>query len=347
MLEQPSESGPLIGESFAAGQAAALSSAARAVAQMATRFSQTTGELGEAVRRREDLVRDWRGLDRLLIELLATPPSNRAPGRDEQIASGMAALTTEIASLDRQLTARFPRYRELAFPQPVDLREVQQVLGDEEALIFQLTLDDATFVWRIDRRSAELVRTDLGRADLDGLVRRVRATIDYGARGGLPDFDVASAAQIYRRTLGSLPSGLSRYRHLLFVLDGPLQSLPPALLLPEKPSPEQARSYGSLPWLGLTHSISVLPTAGSLVLLREVDRPSQAPQPFVGFGNPLFGGLPGQQRSLSAINLLRTGAPVDRSVFQRIPPLPETAQELETMRRLLGGSPDAMYFSDK
>jgi CHAT domain-containing protein len=84
-----------------------------------------------------------------------------------------------------------------------------------------------------------------------------------------------------------------------------------------------------------------------LVLLREVDRPSQAPQPFIGFGNPLFGGRPGQQRSLSAINLLRTGAPVDRSVFRRIPPLPETAQELETMRRLLGGSPDAMYFSDK
>lgn len=344
--QTPDRAPELIAESFAAAQGAALSSAARAVSQMSARFSKDAGELGDAVRRRQDLVQDRRAYERLATDLIGVAPHLRPPGQAEQIADALVKASQQIQALDDDIGRRFPGYRELVTPRPMALTRLQSVLDADEAVIFQLTLDKETLLWLVSNNDAELVRSDLGRAELDKLVRQVRETLVMRA-GALRAFDTAGSAEIYRRTLGVLKTPLDRFRHLLFALDGPLQSLPPGLLLPDLPPPEQKTGYEKLPWLGVSHAISVVPTVGSLVLLREVDRPSQAPEPFAGFGNPMFGTQRGKERSMGALNLLRTGGPVDRSVFQRVPQLPETADELETMRRLLGGKSQHLYLASK
>ena len=112
----------------------------------------------------------------------------------------------------------------------------------------------------------------------------------------------------------------------------------------------------NIAWLGQRQAITVLPSVGSLKALR-VAKDSGAPEPFVGFGNPLLTGVNGTDKrawakqncsnpappkqsriaSLAAsfASLFRSGA-VDVEELRRNPPLPETADELCAVGRALG-----------
>jgi CHAT domain-containing protein/tetratricopeptide (TPR) repeat protein len=125
-----------------------------------------------------------------------------------------------------------------------------------------------------------------------------------------------------------------------------------------------AARYAAASWLAKRHAISVLPSVASLRALRRFARQSQAKAPFVGFGNPLLTGVDdndrrawerqgcapaaaqGQvaeagRRALPAVKLVRGGL-AEVGALRRQPPLPETADELCAVARLLGAPETAV-----
>jgi CHAT domain-containing protein len=87
----------------------------------------------------------------------------------------------------------------------------------------------------------------------------------------------------------------------------------------------------------------------SLKALRAAARTAPAARPIIGFGDPLFGpdqGTTGARRAVTGKAVTRSytdywrGAGVDRAQLSRaLPQLPDTADELEAIRKNLGAAP--------
>jgi CHAT domain-containing protein len=149
---------------------------------------------------------------------------------------------------------------------------------------------------------------------------------------------------------------LIKDKHLLIVPSGALTQLPFQVLVTSLPANSD---HGSATWLTRSHAITVLPAASSLKALRHTGRPSAAPKPLIGFGNPLLDGpdaryakaakLAREKQScpnspwqrVASLFRLRGGAAAlqtrgelaNVSLIRKQPPLPETADELCAVAR--------------
>src|SRR5215831_6698338 len=188
--------------------------------------------------------------------------------------------------------------------------------------------------------------------------------------GALP-FDLARAHELYRRLFGDIADLLAA-KHLLVVASGPLASLPFHVLVASEPRHADAAqpvNYGPADWLARHAAVSVLPSVASLSALRNFARQSQASASYIGFGNPLLLGSDGTDRRAwakqscpsSGARPLRADAraivpppPVGRrdgfadiDALRLQMPLPETADELCTVARLLGAPETSVYLGER
>jgi CHAT domain-containing protein len=185
-------------------------------------------------------------------------------------------------------------------------------------------------------------------------------------------FDLARAHELYRSLFGEI-SDLVAAKHLLVVASGPIASLPFHVLVASEvqhtDSAEPA-NYAQADWLVRHSAVSVLPSVASLGALRKFPRQSQASAPYIGFGNPLLlGGDGTDRRAWAKQSCPSSGAPLlsttgARAVVRPPPaarrggfadvdalrlqaPLPETADELCTVARLLGAPKTSVYLGER
>ena len=135
----------------------------------------------------------------------------------------------------------------------------------------------------------------------------------------------------------------------MIVPGGALQSLPPAVLVPEAPHAPIAdvADYKSVAWLARRYALTVLPAVSSLTSLRRFAEARHAKNPFAGFGDPDFGGgkiESVQVRDIQIVNLFRGGA-ANVDGVRHLPPLPDTAGELRAEAQALGAPPSSVYLS--
>ena len=150
-----------------------------------------------------------------------------------------------------------------------------------------------------------------------------------------------------------MAEALKGAKTVFLVPDGPLQSIPFALLLDAPPSAEMmaGAALKDLPWLARTTGFVTLPAVSSLRVLRRFAGTSVAPEPFIGIGDPLLKGhpqvtgeKPKPQSRTVALAARRTfdSAIAARGFFgntralKNQPALPETADELARLARILG-----------
>jgi CHAT domain-containing protein len=91
-------------------------------------------------------------------------------------------------------------------------------------------------------------------------------------------------------------------KQLLVVASGPLTSLPLHALVTEKPAiaiPTSFEGYRNVAWLGKSQAITVLPSVTSLYALRaQSSKRQRAPEDYIGIGNPVLEGTPGECRAV-------------------------------------------------
>jgi CHAT domain-containing protein len=178
-------------------------------------------------------------------------------------------------------------------------------------------------------------------------------------------FDTTYAYGLYQTLFGQVED-LIKDKHLLIVPSTSLTQLPFYVLVTEKPEPGRAHetNYADAKWLVDRQSVAILPSVGSLAVLRKM-QPTQARHPLIGFGDPLLDGRPDdpvQARRASEARKRQRCAPIakpsmlewmalqdlpvvgslfrgrfaDVTVLRRQMPLPETSDELCAVARRLG-----------
>jgi CHAT domain-containing protein/tetratricopeptide (TPR) repeat protein len=306
---QPTTTGAA--EMFETAQWAQGSEAAASLTEMAVRSAAGSPQLAGLVRERQDLVSEWQAKDKLLLTAKSEAPEKRKVTAETALSDRLTAIDTRLAEIDQKLVQEFPDYAALARLTPLPIAEVQALLGSDEALVLLLDtealspLPEETFVWVVTKSDVRWVRSDMGTAALarevvalrcgldaaawegtgaEGCAKAAGAVADKQAPQPLP-FDHARANKLYATLFGEVQD-LIKGKHLLIVPSGPLTQLPFQALVTEAPGPSDRAAA----WLVRAHAVTILPAVASLKALRRISRPSSAPRPMIGFGNPLLDG---------------------------------------------------------
>jgi CHAT domain-containing protein/Tfp pilus assembly protein PilF len=383
---------------FKTAQWAQSSEAATSLAQMAVRQSKGDGALARIVRERQDLVSEWQARDKVLIADRSTSAEKRNAASEAALSARLTAIDARIADIDSLLNNKFPDYAALARPEPLTVAEVQALLGNHEALLLFLDTPEwrptpeETFIWVVTKNDFRLARSDLGTKALMTRVQALRAGLDHKAlanrsgekrsveqlggtlswRNFLP-FDLSLAHELYQALFGQV-ADLIQNNHLLIVPSGPLTSLPFQVLVTEKPDkaiPDTIEDYATAAWFAKTNAVTILPSVASLAALRRHAKGIRAPNPYIGFGNPLLTGAFGvdhrawsaqrcsdvsiesaaqvtnaatQQRGVS--DFFR-GSAANLTAVRSLSPLPETAKELCDVGHSLGAKDDVIMLGEK
>ncbi|NVN88269.1 MAG: CHAT domain-containing protein [Rhodopseudomonas sp.] len=341
-----SDNSAIIDEAFRTAQNAGGIETARALAGMSARYAAGSDALARLVRERQDLFGRWRSLDAALVTAMSQPPEKRNPAAEEALRKEETDIDARVAADDQKLRAEFPRFAELASARPVGVADVQNVLEPNEALVVWMLANPDSFLFVVRHDRAQLFRLGIAAAQVAEVVRSLRGSLDLAGRTliDLEPLDIAKAHDLYNHLLGPADSLIKDAEHLIVVADGPLQSLPPALLVSAPPAGaiEKFSDYKSVAWLIRRHALSVLPAVSSLVSLRRVADTRRAKIAFAGFGDPNFNGDSGAMRGVKLTNLLRGGDAAAEGLHS-LPRLRETADELRAEAAALGAPASAIH----
>ncbi len=269
--------------------------------------------------------------------------------------SRSAKLGMERRALRDRIVKAYPAYAALADPKPLDAARVQTLLGPDEALISMLVGRRVSYVWVITRETATWSEIAIGERALAGEVAALRLGLDPLAAqksgGAAQKFDFVRAHRLYTSVFGPIAKHFARKRHLILVPNGPLTSLPLQVLItrppPQNASPEDTVKEAA--WLIRSHALSVLPSVQSLAALRRLQRTTGSRKPFIGIGDPILKGPGGEARTSRGTTLARNtprqfytrgqgGMVANVRAVAAMAPLPDTADELRAIARVLGAA---------
>lgn len=349
---------------FLSAQAAGSTAAGKALAQAAGRIAAGSLELAALLRDRQD------ANDRLQreIERLGVAAIGEGSAAEREVARLRASIDrhrADISAFDERLAAEFPEFRELTNPKPMTVAEVQAALRPDEALLLSLTDGSFFYLWAITPQAAGWHRAEIGHDQIEERVHLLRGQLsnesdnragvalkDKTVARGVTPFNRAVAHQLYQELFQPLESVFGGATHLMIVLDGPLTSLPPAVLVtaPPQGADDDPQALRDTDWMLKRHALTTLPSVSALRVLRrprpQLEREAAA-SPFVGFGDPLLG-----YRLADAGPALAEGA--DKAVYTRgiyedvtrvadLSPLPNTARELRTLAATMGAGEEALF----
>jgi CHAT domain-containing protein len=241
----------------------------------------------------------------------------------------------------------------LAEPNPIAITDVQQLLGNDDALVSFLIGKDQSFVWAVSSDGFAWSPIAQGERSLSQRVGALLAGIrsSGASRGAAPlaptsveknSFDLTVAYSLYADLFGPVENLVSARHHLFLVPSGPLSALPFQALIAGAPNPSlnDPEAIRKADWLIRHHAITVLPSIVSLKAIRQFTRSGRAKNPFIGFGDPLFdtqevGTTGDTDRGLSSYF---NGSMADPSALRKLPSLPDTADELRTVAEVLGAT---------
>jgi CHAT domain-containing protein len=380
-------------EAFELAQWALQTGAADALLQMSIRFAKGTGPLANLVRERQNLVARHQAETRRLDVATGRADAKAAEEARSAIGAvntNLAAIDARLTAEFKEY-AELANPKPLGLPAAQALLAPSEALVLFLDIPRFGKLPQETLAWVVTKEAVRWRSIPLDTAALSDRVAALRCGLDASswddAAGwpretaidkqriaeqkahrarckqllGLevspadwPPFDLAKSHELYQALLAPF-TDLTNGKHLIIVPSGPLTSLPFHVLvtkLPDSTLTSMAR-YQQAAWLALQQPVTVLPSVGSLQALRQLP-PSQALEPYIGFGNPLLVGASGNNTSAwakqrcarlattrvaEARGIARRGVSlraIDLAELRRQEPLPETADELCAVAAAVG-----------
>jgi len=325
-------------------------------------------ELTELVRSEQNAQKQISALQATLANATAAPSNQQDFASIQRLRDSIADLIQAREALIDNIKRKFPRYTEFANLQPVSLATIQQHLTSDEAFLLIWTARDKTYIWAIPHQGeAAFSSASLGYEELKHIVGILRRALEPKTEtfGDIPDFNFKQAYHLYRKLLLPVEKSWKKASELLVVVQGPLGQLPLAVLptsqvkLPVE-NVELFSRYRKVPWLIRNLSITRLPSASSLAMLRTLPEGDPNRRTFVGFGDPVFNTaqLPisgPDQTTLKPVKLssrifvrgirLTKNGNLDSikilsTQLDHLIRLPDTAEEIRSIASILGADPD-------
>lgn len=258
--------------------------------EVAYRMSQVSAEAGAG-----ELVERER---RLKAEVEAKRDEYEKLRREQQPSSRVDGVADELLRLSQEYdqvrsvaASRADLKTQESGPPPLNARDMQEVLDDEDTLLLEYSLgDEHSYLWALTRGSVEshvLPKRSEIEEDVLGLVQAVKAMTPHQSPGRQQSAEAvekfnAQAHKLSALLLAPVSERLGRTRKLVVVADGALQYVPFAALPPPESNPLANDAASNLkgaaaPALLATHEISLLPSVTVLVASRQ--RSKYLPEP--------------------------------------------------------------------
>ena len=271
------------------------------------------------------------------------PDEQRGSDKENTLLNQINTYNTQRDEALKQLTAQFPAYADLEHAKPIDLAATQARLRPQEAMVLFEIGRTRSFVVLITKDKLVAKPIDTNEAQLDTVVHGLRKA--FSAKNGhLGEFDLSQSHALYKSLFSPIEDQLAGVDQLILVQNGPLASLPAALLVT---APAKDGDYVHAAWLARRYATLEVPSIRAFTSLRDrAATKSTASKPFFGIGNPTFTGLADDGKGKSGLSALsgvcRDGGPFPPEMLRALTPLPDTATELRTVARSLGAGDDSL-----
>ena len=116
--------------SYTVLQRSVSTAAGEAISKLAARFAAGSNELGQLVRKDQDLTTEADRLDQSIVAAVSKPPAERNTSAEDQIRKRIEEIKVERDKLQDAFNQRFPDYVALSKPQPLTIEQTQALLAD-------------------------------------------------------------------------------------------------------------------------------------------------------------------------------------------------------------------------
>lgn len=213
-------------------------------------------------------------------------------------------LLTAYQDVDEKIRASSPRYAALKQPEPLNWKEIQQLLDGDTILLEYALGKDRSYLWRLTSSSVSSFELPK-RSEIETLARQVYEALtarnrvirfekpaDKQVRVAKADAEYFAKSTLLSRMVLGPVSGRLGNKRVVVVTDGALQYVPfGALPIPLRDNPRTSRETpGSYQPMIMQHEVVSLPSASTLALLRKemVGRQLGAKTTAI-FADPVFG----------------------------------------------------------
>jgi len=269
-------------DSYKVLQASPSSAAAEAVKKLAQRFAAGSGELAELARKDQDLAAEAERLDMGLIAAASKAPNERDKRAEEEMRNRLAEIASEKAKLSDVLAERFSDYVALANPKPLTVKETQDLLDDDEAVVAFDIGEKKSYAWVVTKTASDWVEIPTDTKTLDEEIKKLRQSLTFETD---EPFDATLSYTVYQQTFGPIADKIAGKTRLSVFANEALTSIPFSILIT---SDSQGKKLKDEDWLIKSYAITILPSIYSLKTIRAQVATSEAKKPMVAFADPVF-----------------------------------------------------------
>ncbi len=347
------------------------SSVQQALSEAAVRSGVNIPGLSDVIRKEQDAKNEMA----TLVTYIANQNSQQEAKQNPQVVEQMRKRLFELEGLRKGYKAAiqkgYPEYFQLIQPKAPSTQEIAKLLAEDEVFVSILPMAGETYVWGIDHKGqTKFHRSDWGEQKTNTTVEALRKTLDVAGMGRrMPKFDYQGAHAIYKaffEPLGELTQGK---KHMVVATSSALAKLPFAVLQTQA---FNGSNPVDAPWLVKSMAVSHVPTASGWMSLKRFGKVPHSVEPMVAWGDPLFDGKAVQKMAEAAkaekvekaektdkpsntqvamaesattvrsVMSTRSTASLEVSdadaylTYSKIPPLPETRDEVEELAKILG-----------
>lgn len=332
-VAQPAEAASM----FTAFETLASPAVAQTAAATAARL--LAGRNGAVIRAYQDTDRALRRAQTRLSNL----PTDTTPDVRRSAEEEVANWRRRADDLEQQVAVLFPKFGVLTL-EPVTIDSLRESLGSGERLVRLALGAERGVGMLIDRDTVRVFRIRIGESKAAELVARIKNSVrDLEAQ-----FDRDAAAELFEGVFGDIRPVLldpAAPERLIVEASGALASLPMPVLITGD------RAAEGEPWLARRFSVVAVPSMRAFVSARAAG-PSKGTVPFLGFGDflPLAESPAAEAIARSVVTTRKLPAacvPRITSALAKLPRLPGTAVELQSVRQVLGGSEDSIRLRNR
>ncbi len=301
-------------DGFICSQLAMATASNRLLDQIANDYDGDDEALSELILDKNVLTTKRRGNYQNLKETLAEADQTHDKMAEATQKKLIENIDENLSNINLSLKEDFKDYMDLMTPMTLSLKETQQQLRKDEALIHYAFDDNDGIAWVITHDESYWSYLSIGinkiREDVEklqyGLDHRLWQTMGTASRGqqileidynwgnyskGQPlPFDLSIAHDLYRNLFGNILEYIKDC-DLIIIAPEPLTELSLRFLVTDDKktgTPTKYSEYRKVSWLGIKHCITTLPSISSLRALRSTLEISEPKKSYLGICNNFF-----------------------------------------------------------
>lgn len=215
------------------------------------------------------------------VQLLNSSQSSQAAALKQELD----ALLSQYQQVQVKIRQSSPRYAALTQPQPLELKQIQQLLDRDTVLLEYSLGEDSSYLWAVTPTSISSYQLPK-QEQIEKLSRRYYQLLTDRRYGYVKQELNKVGAELSQLLLAPVAKQLSQKR-LVVVSEGALQYVSFGAL----PEPgTTARSNQPVPPLLVKHEVVSLPSASTLAVVRhDLKGRKPAPKTVAVFADPVFG----------------------------------------------------------